>query len=101
VQQYLSDIGVSQQVGKRHSEFRIPKKRYLGGFGVSQQVGKDDFVPEPAFYMLAMKADNDTARVFQKTVAYDILPSIRKHGAYLTPAKIEEVLLNPNTTLFC
>lgn len=26
-------------------------------------------------------------------------PSIRKHGAYLTPEKIEEVLLNPDTII--
>ena len=29
----------------------------------------------------------------------EVLPSIRKHGGYLTPEKIEEVLLNPDTII--
>jgi len=30
---------------------------------------------------------------------WDVIESIRKHGAYLTPEKIEEVLLNPDTII--
>lgn len=30
---------------------------------------------------------------------WDVVESIRKHGAYLTPEKIEEVLLNPDTII--
>lgn len=44
---------------------------------------RPDFIPEPVFYMLAMKADNAVAREFQKLVAYEILPSIRKNGGYI------------------
>ena len=46
-----------------------------------------------------MKAKNETAEKFQAVVADEILPSIRKHGAYMTAAKIEEVLLNPDTII--
>ena len=28
-----------------------------------------------------------------------MLPTIRKHGAYMTPAKLEEALLNPDTLI--
>lgn len=73
--------------------------RYLGGFGFSQQVGKDDFIPENIFYKLCFKAENHTAIAFQDKVTDEILPAIRKHGAYLTPQKIEEVLLNPDTII--
>lgn len=65
---------------------------YLRGFGFSQEVGKDTFIPEPIFYLLAMKADSETAREFQRVVAYDVLPSIRKHGMYAT----DELLDNPD-----
>ena len=34
-------------------------------FGFSPQVGKDDFIPETLFYLLGMKASNETARKFQ------------------------------------
>ena len=61
--------------------------------------GDDDFIPENIFYRLAMKAKNETAERFQALVADEIIPSIRKHGAYMTPQKIEEVLLNPDTII--
>ena len=36
---------------------------------------------------------------FQDWVCDEVLPSIRKHGGYLTPDKIEEVLSNPDTII--
>src|SRR5690606_6735444 len=39
------------------------------------------------------------AKTFKKWVKQEVLPSIRKHGAYMTPQKIEEVLLNPDTII--
>ena len=72
---------------------------YLNELGLSAQVSKDTFIPENIFYKLCFKASNETARRFQDTVTDEVLPSIRKHGAYLTPAKIEEVLLNPDTII--
>lgn len=32
-------------------------------------------------------------------MADEVLPAIRKHGAYMTPEKIEEALLNPDTLI--
>lgn len=71
---------------------------YLEEFGVPS-CGHGDFIPENIFYRLAMKAKSETAEQFQAFVADEVLPSIRKRGAYLTPAKIEEVLLNPDTII--
>lgn len=62
----------------------------------SQQVGKDDFIPENIFYKLCMKANNDVARKFQDLVADEILPSIRKHGAYMTQETIEKAITSPD-----
>ncbi len=36
---------------------------------------------------------------FKKWVTSEVLPSIRKHGAYMTPAVLEEALLNPDTII--
>ena len=58
-----------------------------------------EFIPENIFYLLAMKANNETARQFQRQVANEILPSIRKHGAYMTPATIESVLADPDNMI--
>lgn len=84
VRTYLKELGFRQQVGEEI------------GFPTS---GENDFIPENIFYRLAMKAKNETAEKFQAKVADEIIPSIRKHGAYMTPQKIEEVLLNPDTII--
>lgn len=72
---------------------------YLHGFGFSQHVGKTDFLPENMVYRLGFKASNEVAQKFQAVLADEVLPAIRKHGAYMTPEKIEEVLLNPDTLI--
>ena len=72
---------------------------YLRELKFSQQVGKDAYIPENIFYRLAMKAKNETAERFQAMIADEVVPAIRKHGGYLTPAKVEEVLLNPDTII--
>ena len=56
---------------------------YLKEFGFSQPVGKETYIPENIFYRLAFKANNKIAVDFQCKVADEILPEIRKHGAYV------------------
>ncbi len=72
---------------------------YLRGFGFSQHVGKDDYLPENMVYRLGFKASNEVAQKFQAVLADEVLPAIRRHGAYMTPEKIEEALLNPDTLI--
>lgn len=76
---------------------------YLHSFGTSAEkvatTNNEFFIPENIFYRLAMKAKNETAEKFQALVADEILPAIRKHGGYLTPAKIEEALTDPDTII--
>lgn len=72
---------------------------YLGLSRSGQQIKRGDFITEPQFYKLAIKANNQVAEKFQDWVTSEVLPSIRKHGAYMTDEKIEEVLLNPDTII--
>lgn len=41
----------------------------------------------------------DNARKFRHWVTSEVLPTIRKHGAYMTPQTIEKALLNPDTII--
>ena len=72
---------------------------YLQSFGFRPQVGENDFLPENMVYRLGFKASNEVAQKFQAVLADEVLPAIRKHGAYMTPEKIEEALLNPDTII--
>lgn len=58
----------------------------------SPEVGKGDFIPESLFYMLGMKAKNETAREFQKWLAMDVIPSIRKTGGYQLEKKNVDIM---------
>lgn len=73
--------------------------RYLEDIGFPNKLGKDDFIPENVFYRLAMKAKNETAERFQAFIADEVIPSIRKHGAYMTPETLEAAILNPDTLI--
>ena len=57
------------------------------------------FIPEADVFRLIMKSRLPQAEQFQDWVCGDVLPSIRKHGGYLTPEKVEEALLNPDTLI--
>lgn len=72
---------------------------YLGLSKSGQLVKRGDFITEPQFYKLAIKANNPVAEKFQDWVTSEVLPSIRKHGAYMTPDKIDEILSDPDTII--
>lgn len=57
------------------------------------------YIPESDVYRLIMRSKLPQAEAFQDWACNEIFPTIRKHGAYLTPQKIEEVLSNPDTII--
>lgn len=74
--------------------------KYLGiDTSVDNGIKRGDFITEPQFYKLAIKANNETAEKFQDWVTSEVLPAIRKHGTYMTDQTIEEVLTNPDTII--
>lgn len=70
--------------------------KYLEGLYFPSELGKDDFIPENVFYRLAMKARNETAEKFQAKVADEIIPSIRRNGAYMTADTLKKALSSPD-----
>lgn len=53
-------------------------------------------ITESGLYSLILKSRKPEAKVFKKWVTSEVLPSIRKHGAYMTPQTIESLLTNPD-----
>lgn len=56
-------------------------------------------INESGLYNVILRSDKPQAKPFRKWVTSEVLPSIRKHGGYLTPEKVEEALLNPDTLI--
>lgn len=66
--------------------------------------GKNDFsnkivINEAGVYDLIFDSQLPKAHEFKHWVTSEVLPAIRKHGAYMTPEKIKEALLNPDTII--
>ncbi len=56
-------------------------------------------INESGLYSLVLSSKLPTAKKFKRWVTSEVIPSIRKHGAYMTPDKLEEVLLKPDTLI--
>lgn len=56
-------------------------------------------INESGMYSLVLSSKLPNAKKFKRWVTNEVLPSIRKHGAYMTDEKIEEALLNPDTII--
>ena len=56
-------------------------------------------INESGLYSLILSSKLPTAKRFKRWVTSEVLPAIRKHGAYLTEQKVEEILTNPDTII--
>jgi anti-repressor protein len=65
---------------------------------INTPYGNQDVITlsEQGLYFFLGRSDKPSALPYQKWIAGDVTPSIRKHGAYLTPQKTEELLMNPD-----
>ena len=56
-------------------------------------------INESGLYNVILRSDKPEAKPFRKWVTSEVLPSIRKHGAYMTPETLEQAILNPDTII--
>lgn len=54
------------------------------------------FIHEGDVYRLIARSKLPSAERFERWVFDEVLPSIRKHGAYMTPETLEAAMLNPH-----
>ena len=53
-------------------------------------------VNEPGLYTLVLGSRKPEARAFKRWITHEVIPAVRKHGGYLTPPTIAELLKNPD-----
>lgn len=58
-----------------------------------------NLISEPGLYSLVLRSRKPEAKAFKRWITHEVIPAIRKFGGYLTPDKMEEVLLNPDTVI--
>lgn len=62
----------------------------------SIQYREMSFIPESDVYRLIIRSTKPEAVKFEKWVMEEVTPSIRKHGAHMTPETPEKVMLTSN-----
>lgn len=56
-------------------------------------------INESGLYSLILSSKLPNAKKFKRWVTAEVLPTIRKHGAYMTQETIEQAILNPDTLI--
>lgn len=64
-------------------------------FNLGRQ-GEAIVITESGLYAVILRSDKPNAKEFRKWVTSEVLPAIRKHGAYATPETIEQMISNPD-----
>lgn len=60
---------------------------------------KTSIISESGLYSLALRSRKPEAHSFKRWVTHDVIPAVRRHGGYLTPAMTEQVLSDPDTII--
>ena len=93
----LGYTGNPQDAVRRHCrEDGCVNHAVIDNLGREQQA---KFIDEGNLYRLITHSKLPSAEQFERWVFDEVLPSIRKHGAYMTPETIEQALTDPDTII--
>lgn len=71
--------------------------QYQNGIELGQRGGW--IINESGLYSLVLSSKLPSAKKFRRWVTSEVLPTIRKHGAYMTQETLEAAILNPDYLL--
>lgn len=74
----------------------VVKRDLIDALGRKQEAS---FIPEGDIYRLAAKSELPGADAFESWIFDEVLPSIRRNGAYMTPESLEAAILSPDYLL--
>ena len=72
---------------------KVDPKHYLG----SQSNVPITIISESGLYNVILLSRKPEAKKFKRWVTHEVLPQIRKHGAYVTTSKLEEIMNDPDS----
>lgn len=67
--------------------------------GISRGNDSVRIVSEPGLYSLVLGSRKPEAKAFKRWIVHEVIPSIRRHGAYMTPEKLSETLTRPESVI--
>ena len=87
------EIARGTKVAERLEEDEVRQTSITDSLGRQQ---KAYIINESGLYDVILRSDKPQAKPFRKWVTSEVLPSIRKHGAYMTHNTLEQALTNPD-----
>ena len=87
------DLKNISDVASRLDEDGVGTTEVIDNLGRTQ---KTNVVTEAGLYEVIFMSRKPEAKAFKRWVTSEVLPSIRKHGMYATPATIEDMIANPD-----
>ena len=94
----LADVCRVMEIGNPSEAKRRLKEAGLREIEVSYPSGSKmaTFISESNLYLLVMRSNKPNAEKFIAWITEEVIPSIRKHGAYMTQGTIERALAEPD-----
>jgi prophage antirepressor-like protein len=65
----------------------------------SMQSRRFTIISEPGLYRAIFGSQKPTAEAFKTWVCSEVLPALRKHGAYMTPSTVQSILADPRKAI--
>ena len=87
------EISHVKYTATRIDEDDLGQTEVIDRMGRSQKVW---IINESGLYTVILRSDKPQAKPFRKWVTSEVLPSIRKHGAYMTEQTLERALTSPD-----
>lgn len=89
-------LSTSSRVAERLDSDEVSQTHVVDNAGRNQEM---TIINESGLYNVILRSDKPEAKPFRKWVTSDVLPNIRKHGAYMTPETLQAAILNPDYLL--
>ncbi len=90
------NLSTPARVAERLDADEVSQTHLIDSLGRGQEM---TVVNESGLYNVILRSDKPEAKPFRKWVTAEVLPSIRKHGAYMTPETLQAAILNPDYLL--
>jgi len=89
----ILDLTTTARVAERLDDDEVSQTHIIDSIGRKQET---TIVSESGLYNVILRSDKPEAKKFKRWVTHEVLPTIRRHGAYVTPARLEELMNDPD-----
>lgn len=94
----MKDVCSALSLTTKHISDRLDEDE-VNQIPLTDSIGREQLtyiVNEPGLYALVLRSDKPKAKGFKRWITHEVVPSIRKHGAYMTADTIKKAMQSPD-----